>query len=54
LDRPVEGYAFGECSPVLMADPVAENRVPGTAGVASPEPSFAWARDSLLQRSADG
>jgi long-chain acyl-CoA synthetase len=32
----VEGYGLSECSPVLMANPVAENRVPGTVGLPLP------------------
>ncbi|MGC5171130.1 long-chain-fatty-acid--CoA ligase [Micromonospora sp. DT81.3] len=32
----VEGYGLSECSPVLMANPVAHNRVPGTVGLALP------------------
>jgi long-chain acyl-CoA synthetase len=33
----VEGYGLSECSPVLMANPVAENRVPGTVGLPLPD-----------------
>ncbi|MFE1663565.1 long-chain-fatty-acid--CoA ligase [Microbacterium sp. P02] len=32
----VEGYGLSECSPVLMANPVADNRVPGTVGLPMP------------------
>ncbi|MEV8266349.1 long-chain-fatty-acid--CoA ligase [Microbacterium sp. NPDC076911] len=32
----VEGYGLSECSPVLMANPVAANRVPGTVGLPLP------------------
>jgi len=32
----VEGYGLSECSPVLMANPVAEHRVPGTVGLPLP------------------
>ncbi len=32
----VEGYGLSECSPVLMANPVAENRLPGTVGLPLP------------------
>ncbi len=32
----VEGYGLSECSPVLMANPVASNRVPGTVGLPLP------------------
>jgi long-chain acyl-CoA synthetase len=32
----VEGYGLSECSPVLMANPVAGNRVPGTVGLPLP------------------
>ena len=32
----VEGYGLSECSPVLMANPVAQNRVPGTVGLPLP------------------
>jgi long-chain acyl-CoA synthetase len=32
----VEGYGLSECSPVLMANPVADNRVPGTVGLPLP------------------
>jgi long-chain acyl-CoA synthetase len=32
----VEGYGLSECSPVLMANPVAENRKPGTVGLPLP------------------
>jgi long-chain acyl-CoA synthetase len=32
----VEGYGLSECSPVLMANPVAENRVPGSVGLPLP------------------
>lgn len=32
----VEGYGLSECSPVLMANPVADNRVPGTIGLPLP------------------
>ncbi len=32
----VEGYGLRECSPVLMANPVAENRVAGTVGLPLP------------------
>ncbi|MGP6171916.1 long-chain-fatty-acid--CoA ligase [Microbacterium sp. A196] len=32
----VEGYGLSECSPVLMANPVAENRVAGTIGLPLP------------------
>lgn len=32
----VEGYGLSECSPVLMANPVAHNRVPGTVGLPLP------------------
>ncbi|HAN23754.1 MAG: long-chain fatty acid--CoA ligase [Microbacterium sp.] len=32
----VEGYGLSECSPVLMANPVAENRRPGTVGLPLP------------------
>lgn len=32
----VEGYGLSECSPVLMANPVATNRVPGTVGLPLP------------------
>ncbi|HWM16952.1 MAG TPA: long-chain-fatty-acid--CoA ligase [Microbacterium sp.] len=32
----VEGYGLSECSPVLMANPVAENRSPGTVGLPLP------------------
>ncbi len=32
----VEGYGLSECSPVLMANPVAPNRVPGTVGLPLP------------------
>ncbi|WP_438352779.1 long-chain-fatty-acid--CoA ligase [Microbacterium sp. CJ88] len=32
----VEGYGLSECSPVLMANPVAERRVPGTVGLPLP------------------
>ncbi|KAF2412119.1 long-chain fatty acid--CoA ligase [Microbacterium sp. B35-04] len=32
----VEGYGLSECSPVLMANPVANNRVPGTVGLPLP------------------
>ncbi|HWS51044.1 MAG TPA: long-chain-fatty-acid--CoA ligase [Microbacterium sp.] len=32
----VEGYGLSECSPVLMANPVAEHRMPGTVGLPLP------------------
>jgi long-chain acyl-CoA synthetase len=32
----VEGYGLSECSPVLMANPVAQNRVPGSVGLPLP------------------
>lgn len=32
----VEGYGLSECSPVLIANPVADNRVPGTVGLPLP------------------
>jgi len=32
----VEGYGLSECSPVLMANPVAGHRVPGTVGLPLP------------------
>ncbi|MDZ8172359.1 long-chain-fatty-acid--CoA ligase [Microbacterium xanthum] len=32
----VEGYGLSECSPVLMANPVASHRVPGTVGLPLP------------------
>ncbi len=32
----VEGYGLSECSPVLMANPVAEHRVPGSVGLPLP------------------
>lgn len=32
----VEGYGLSECSPVLMANPVAPGRVPGTVGLPLP------------------
>ena len=32
----VEGYGLSECAPVLMANPVAHNRVPGTVGLPLP------------------
>lgn len=32
----VEGYGLSECSPVLMANPVADNRVAGTIGLPLP------------------
>lgn len=32
----VEGYGLSECSPVLMANPVAPNRKPGTVGLPLP------------------
>jgi long-chain acyl-CoA synthetase len=32
----VEGYGLSECSPVLMANPVAPNRVPGSVGLPLP------------------
>ncbi len=32
----VEGYGLSECSPVLMANPVADNRMPGTVGLPLP------------------
>ncbi len=32
----VEGYGLSECSPVLMANPVAENRVSGSVGLPLP------------------
>jgi len=32
----VEGYGLSECSPVLMANPVAEHRRPGTVGLPLP------------------
>ncbi len=32
----VEGYGLSECSPVLMANPVADSRVPGTVGLPLP------------------
>jgi long-chain acyl-CoA synthetase len=32
----VEGYGLSECSPVLMANPVASNRMPGTVGLPLP------------------
>lgn len=32
----VEGYGLSECSPVLMANPVADHRVPGTVGLPLP------------------
>lgn len=32
----VEGYGLSECAPVLMANPVATNRVPGTVGLPLP------------------
>ena len=32
----VEGYGLSECSPVLMANPVAKSRVPGTVGLPLP------------------
>jgi len=32
----VEGYGLSECSPVLVANPVADNRVPGTVGLPLP------------------
>ena len=32
----VEGYGLSECSPVLMANPVAQNRKPGTVGLPLP------------------
>src|SRR5688572_7010036 len=32
----VEGYGLSECSPVLMANPVASNRVPGSVGLPLP------------------
>lgn len=32
----VEGYGLSECSPVLMANPVAANRVPGSVGLPLP------------------
>ncbi|GAA2013453.1 long-chain-fatty-acid--CoA ligase [Microbacterium ulmi] len=33
----VEGYGLSECSPVLMANPVAAHRVPGTVGLPLPD-----------------
>ena len=32
----VEGYGLSDCSPVLMANPVAQNREPGTVGLPLP------------------
>jgi long-chain acyl-CoA synthetase len=32
----VEGYGLSECSPVLMANPVSDDRVPGTVGLPLP------------------
>ena len=32
----VEGYGLSECSPVLIANPVADNRVPGSVGLPLP------------------
>ncbi|MCB1298737.1 MAG: AMP-binding protein [Microthrixaceae bacterium] len=32
----VEGYGLSECSPVLMANPIADNRVAGTVGLPIP------------------
>ncbi len=32
----VEGYGLSECSPVLIANPVADHRVPGTVGLPLP------------------
>ncbi|MCE7482470.1 MULTISPECIES: long-chain-fatty-acid--CoA ligase [Microbacterium] len=32
----VEGYGLSECSPVLIANPVAQNRVPGSVGLPLP------------------
>jgi long-chain acyl-CoA synthetase len=32
----VEGYGLSECSPVLMANPVADHRVPGSVGLPLP------------------
>src|SRR5690606_3811204 len=33
----VEGYGLSECSPVLIANPVADNRVAGTVGLPLPD-----------------
>ena len=47
----VEGYGLSECSPVLMANPVATSRVPGTVGLPLPAHGVPGRRS---RRSDDG